>query len=141
MHALTRALFSLAGAILAGAAVGQALLMMGWLAPRAVMATFFVVPLVAPLVAAQHYRHHGAAASAIALGGLLGGAAMASVFGGPLLLYGLREGFVGIDIPPLVLLVGILPLGMAVASAACTAVLVRGVRIYRAKHGMVHAPR
>ena len=135
-----RASWAFLGLVLGTGLVGYAAIEAMLLGARSFVVFLFAVPFVAATLAAHHYRHHGASTMAVALGAASGFFAQASLLGLPLLLVGLEEGFGQFDVPAVTLMLLVVPLAMGAVSGLGTAVLVHGVKRYRARHGMVHAP-
>lgn len=136
-----RALFTFFGLALGAGLVGLVALGQGWLGPRSLVAYLFAIPFVAATLAGHHYRHHGEARAAVALGMASGFAAQSALFGFPVLAAGLQVGFAEIDLAAVVIVLVAIPLAMSAVAGLGAAILVRGVARYRARHGLVHAPQ
>lgn len=139
--AWTRALLTLAGLGAVGAVAGLNAFWLRWLGPTSLVLVIAAGVLVAPLLAVQLYRRHGRAALAVGLGAASGALALLAFFGAPFLRWALPSGFQGVDLEAVTLALLVFPLGTGAFAGLGTLILVDGVRRYRARHGLVHAPR
>jgi hypothetical protein len=128
---------TIAGLAVLGGALGAALVLTGHFDGAVFASVLFGTVFLSSGMAMQLYRRGADHASLV--GGLAGFAATFAFFATPIAVRALQEGF-GDPYGTAILLV-VAPLVAGGLCAGGTLYLVEGVKRYRARNGMVHAPK
>lgn len=128
---------TVAGLAILGASAGSAVVLTSQLTPASFASALFIAIFLSCAFAMQLYRR-GLDHSTL-VGGLAGFASVFAFFAAPSAA-NLAQGYT-VDLAGLATLLVVPALVAGAISAGGTLFLARGVRQYREKHGLVHAPR